>query len=591
MKRQIKLYHSNSLREKLLDWNPQLFREIKGKLNISNVVITAAMSVIIQFAVVISLLGKLPKFKPTDELTFGRYGMGIFFGEGGLSKIYYTQDSLGDWVVNWQLLWLDLFIILSIIGTTSLLVVGTYLLIADLIQEESRGTLNFIRQAPQSAHDILLGKVLGVPVLLYIFVLLLFPLHLMAGLKAQIPLGLLVGFDTTVVASCAFFYSLTLLWSLTKFQLSGFKSWFASGLVGSFLFITSWIVFNSWYISLDCPSSWLLLFNPNFVLSYIIDAASLPDNKYDFITIADLSLLKFYGQTLWTKAGTGIGFIIFNFTLGIYWSWSILKRRFHNPEYTLISKVQSYWITGWFTAIALGFTIQSYYQIDLPVIEQHSSKLISPSYLALNFFALNLGLLIFGLGLIAALTPQRQVLHDWARYRHQTASARIWKELIVGENSPATVAMAINLTLAVVYIIPSVFILLDRSEYYVAWGFVLIAGSITFYASIIQLILTAKSNKRVVWSTIAVSSAIFVPPVFLSIANISPVAFPQPWLFSFVPTIAVGYATLSSLILTVAGQWLAIVLLNFQLGKKLQRAGASETKMLFEQSRVLSSKL
>ena len=585
MKRQIKLYHSNSLREKLLDWNPQLFREIKGKLNISNVVITAAMSVIIQFAVVISLLGKLPKFKPTDELTFGRYGMGIFFGEGGLSKIYYTQDSLGDWVVNWQLLWLDLFIILSIIGTTSLLVVGTYLLIADLIREESRGTLNFIRQAPQSAHNILLGKVLGVPVLLYIFVLLLFPLHLMAGLKAQIPLGLLVGFDTTVVASCAFFYSLTLLWSLTKFQLSGFKSWFASGLVGSFLFITSWIVFNSWYISLDCPSSWLLLFNPNFVLSYIIDAASLPDNKYDFITIADLSLLKFYGQTLWTKAGTGIGFIIFNFTLGTYWSWSILKRRFHNPEYTLISKVQSYWITGWFTAIALGFTIQSYYQIDLPVIEQHSSKLISPSYLALNFFALNLGLLIFGLGLIAALTPQRQVLHDWARYRHQTASARIWKELIVGENSPATVAMAINLTLAVVYIIPSVFILLDRSEYYVAWGFVLIAGSITFYASIIQLILTAKSNKRVVWSTIAVSSAIFVPPVFLSIANISPVAFPQPWLFSFIPTIAVGYATLSSLILTVAGQWLAIVLLNFQLGKKLQRAEASETKMLFEQSR------
>ena len=582
MKRQIKLYHSNSLREKLLDWNPQLFREIKGKLNLSNVVITAAMSVIIQFAVVISLLGKLPKFKPTDELTFGRYGMGIFFGEGGLSKIYYTQDSLGDWVVNWQLLWLDLFIILSIIGTTSLLVVGTYLLIADLIREESRGTLNFIRQAPQSAHDILLGKVLGVPVLLYIFVLLLFPLHLIAGLKAQIPLGLLVGFDTTVVASCAFFYSLTLLWSLTKFQLSGFKSWFASGLVGSFLFITSWIVFNSWYISLDCPSSWLLLFNPNFVLSYIIDAASLPDNKYDFITIADLSLLKFYGQTLWTKAGTGISFIIFNFTLGIYWSWSILKRRFHNPEYTLISKVQSYWITGWFTAIALGFTIQSYYQIDLPVIEQHSSKLISPSYLALNFFALNLGLLIFGLGLTAALTPHRQVLHDWVRYRHQTASAKIWKELIVGENSPATVAMAINLTLAVVYIIPSVFILLDRSEYYVAWGFVLIAGSITFYASIIQLILTAKSNKRVAWSTIAVSSAIFVPPVFLSIANISPVAFPQPWLFSFIPTIAVGYATLSSLILTVAGQWLAIVLLNFQLGKKLQRAGASETKMLFE---------
>ena len=92
------------------------------------------------------------------------------------------------------MLWLDLFIILSIIGTISLLVVGTYLLIADLIREESRGTLNFIRQTPQSAHNILLGKVLGVPVLLYIFILLLFPLHLMAGFKAQIPFGLIVGF-------------------------------------------------------------------------------------------------------------------------------------------------------------------------------------------------------------------------------------------------------------------------------------------------------------------------------------------------------------------------------------------------------------
>ena len=94
MKRQIKLYYSNSLGEKLLDWNPQLFREIKGKLNISNVVIAAAMSVIIQFAVVISLLGKLPQLKSTDDLIFGRYGMGIFFSEG-LTEVYYTQNSLG----------------------------------------------------------------------------------------------------------------------------------------------------------------------------------------------------------------------------------------------------------------------------------------------------------------------------------------------------------------------------------------------------------------------------------------------------------------------------------------------------------------
>ena len=584
---QIELQNSD-LRSKLLDWNPQLFREIKGKFKTTNVVIAAAVSVIVQFIAVISLLGKLPDFESTDSMLYGRYGMGIIFRVGNTGETYYTQNSVGDWIINWQLLWLDLFIVLSFIATTSLLVVGTYMLIADMMQEQNCGTLNFIRQTPQSAHNILLGKALGVPILLYVSILLLFPLHLVSGIEAQVPLMLILGFDLAVVASCALFYSAALLWGLTNFKLSGFKPWFASGLVGLFLFVVGVVLFDGSHIYLSQLSSWLLLFNPNFVLSYIIDAAHLPDDKYHFMAIADLAELKFYGQTLWSDAKTGIGFILANFILWSYWCWSILQRRFHNPESTLLGKIQSYWITGWFTVLALGFTIQSYFAIDPPLLSEQNS-IFDSSSLAANFFTLNFSLLILGLILIAGLSPHRQALHDWARYRHQTTSNKVWQELIWGENSPATVAIAINMMAAVIFIIPSIFLLLDPQERYVAWGFWLIAGTITLYAAIAQSILLLKTNKRGVWSVIVLGSMMLVPPVGLSLAEIAPKALPVAWLASILPAVAIEHATLPTLIFTVVGQWLGIALIGFQTTRKLQRAGASETKMLFERNRAVGN--
>ena len=110
MQPQIKLQNSDSLWSKLLDWNPQLFREIKGRFKTTNVVIAAAVSVIVQFAVAISLLGALPEFESTDRTIDGRYGMGIVYYSGGFNDTFYTKNSAGDWLINWQLLWLDLFI-------------------------------------------------------------------------------------------------------------------------------------------------------------------------------------------------------------------------------------------------------------------------------------------------------------------------------------------------------------------------------------------------------------------------------------------------------------------------------------------------
>lgn len=161
------------------------------------------------------MLGQLPDFKLAGTQC-GRYGMALIYQEYS-NQVCYAQNEAGSWVINWQLWWLDLFIILSIIGIFALLVIGTYLLIADTVREEERGTLNFIRLTPQSAGSVLLGKILGVPILVYTAIALLLPLHLVAGLQSHIPLTLILAFDLTVVASCAFFLLSSLAVEFTRF--------------------------------------------------------------------------------------------------------------------------------------------------------------------------------------------------------------------------------------------------------------------------------------------------------------------------------------------------------------------------------------
>jgi hypothetical protein len=578
MKRDLRPYHSQSLWEKFLDWNPQLFRELKGKLKIRNIVVVAAISVIVQFVSVVFLLGDLPDPDSEGNLgtQYGRYGMGYIKynpDEYYRAHLPYTKDLLDNWVVNWQLLWLDLFIILSIISIFALLIVGIYMLVADMTKEESQGTLNFIRLTPQSAGNILLGKILGVPVLLYTAICLFLPLHTIAGINARIPFSLILSFDGVIVASCAFFYSLALLCSLLDFGLSGFKPWLISGVVGSLLFVLTQSLFRGNYLNIDNPFGWLYLFNPSLVLSYLIDATHLPNNKVDFLPLENLQQLLFYGRPFWSSATIGIGLIIFNLSLWTYWSWSLLKRRFHNPDSTFLSKIQSYWLTGWFVAIALGFTLQS------------SAQNVNSEY----FIFLQVCLVVWGLGLTAGLSPHRQKLHDWSRYRHQTANNGIWHELIFGQNSPSTVAVAINLAIAIAYIVPSIFVHLDSDKHYILWGFIIGAGNIILCAIAAQIILMLKSRKRAPLSVITVASMIVVPPVCLGMADIHLHDTPVAWMFSFIPTVAVEYVTMPTIALTLLGQWLAISLIGFQMSRQLKQAGASETKMLLARSNTSNS--
>ncbi|NET06070.1 MAG: hypothetical protein F6K16_15480 [Symploca sp. SIO2B6] len=192
------------------DWNPQLLKELKSRLKLRNILMTAAVSLVGQLWLLLSFYSELPFANTEPRSQFNRYCTGSFEGAG-------TYLCLGN-AVNWQMWWQDLFMPFCWIIIFSLLVLGTFLIISDLYREEHRGTLNFLRLSPLSEIKIMSGKLLGVPILLYLAVILAVPLHLWAGLSAAIPLSSILLFYLIVTASCIFFYSGALLLSCCAFK-------------------------------------------------------------------------------------------------------------------------------------------------------------------------------------------------------------------------------------------------------------------------------------------------------------------------------------------------------------------------------------
>ncbi|MGA9377651.1 MAG: ABC transporter permease, partial [Phormidium sp.] len=265
--------------------NPQMWREIKGRLKPRNIVISVAISLLTQLLIIQYFLSRLPVPPRLEEYT---YQISNTYCTGKRPGGYYSaslclRDSLGNFIISWELWNRDLFVCLSWVGIFSLLVAGTYLLINDLSQEERRGTLNFIRLSPQSNKNILIGKILGVPILLYLVILLVVPLHFWTGLSAQIPPGQILGFDCAFIACCILFYSTALLYSLVSNWLGGFQSWLGSGVVLGFV----WLNYLLTYSPFNSPLSWLRLLTPFDLIPNFLDSSFYKDH-YNHLTLVDL---------------------------------------------------------------------------------------------------------------------------------------------------------------------------------------------------------------------------------------------------------------------------------------------------------------
>lgn len=314
--------------ERLGDWNPQMVREFKRRLKPPNILIAVAISLIGQLLVLICFSSQIPTSLPMGEYTHtitNRYCTGEANYDAEDTAYYLcvrvTDGSIG---INWQVWWNDVFVGLSIIGIFALLLNGTYLLIADLSKEDRHGTLNFLRLAPQSSVSILGGKMLGVPIVLYLMGFLALPLHLAAGLSGQIPLSLILAYYGVLGVSCLFFYSAALLFGLVCRWLGGFQAWLGSGAV--LLFLCSGLMMFGIHGNGGATKyliDWLMLFNPSILLPYLIGSNSLDPVNASY-TLGFRSLSWFYlpiGASTWSL----VGFMVVNYGLWTYWIWQGLR--------------------------------------------------------------------------------------------------------------------------------------------------------------------------------------------------------------------------------------------------------------------------
>ncbi|MFB2976009.1 hypothetical protein [Microseira sp. BLCC-F43] len=280
------------------DWNPQLLRELKGRLKPRNVIIAVVASLVAQFLLFVSFLNQhlntiyvdsnycrlRPNYEPyilqRDQINaqinslYSNYGK----NEQAINQLHIKLSKIStilnkqcpEDALNMKLWWQDyapkLFLLISVIAIFALLVAGTFMLINDLSQEERRGTLNFIRFSPRSSASILVGKILGVPILVYLTVILAIPLHLWLGIMGQIPIGEIFSFYGVLVASCGFFYSAALLFSFVSYSgLPSLQSWLMSGAVLAFLCLTSLAKAIN-----QNPTDWIILFNHSWILPYLV---------------------------------------------------------------------------------------------------------------------------------------------------------------------------------------------------------------------------------------------------------------------------------------------------------------------------------
>lgn len=552
------------------DRNPQLFREIKGRFNLRNVAIAAGISIFGQLILLMSFLQQLPT-KSTPYKT--HYCL--------KSSEYDCFKTVSDnFQINWQLWSMDIFLWLSFIGVFALLIMGSYMLISDLAGEERRGTLNFIRVSPRSTQTILTGKLLGVPILLYLAAILVVPLHLWVGLSAQIQFGHILMLYAVVIAGCIFFYSGAILFGLASAGLGGFQPWLGSGLVFMFLAFTALRLERHSHPMTSNSTDWINLFNPAVAIPYLAFPSSLEAVKNYFPYSSLHSSEWFYFPVNSTLVGIA-SLMVLNFALWTYWMWQGLNRRFPNPSATIFSKRQSYALTACFQVSILGFALQG--RSDFSSFDGFLD-----SFFENLCWILGLNFLMF-LGSIALLSPHRQALQDWARYQNvrsqkKSTTQALWQDLIWGEQSPAVAAIALNLLFTGILLGAWILLWPTGTHKIEAVGSLILFSTVILFCAIVaQLMLLMKTPKRGLWAAGTVAATIILPPIILALLSVEDNPAAWPWLFTSASWIAVKVsATKTSVFVALLGQWLVLAILSLQLTRQLRRAGESASKALLK---------
>jgi hypothetical protein len=502
--------------DKLGDWNPQLLRELKGRLSWRSVLLTVALVTIVQVLLMMNYIQQIP-----TEAT-------ITFNNTYCIDRFKEYNSIQTWAkcggVDWQRWWRDIFNGQNTSILFFIYLPAVYLLISDINQEIQRGTLNFLRLSPRSSQTLLLGKLLGVPALAYLALVLAIPLHLLCGTMAGIsPIFFLSYYSTFLVFGTVLLMGALLIGFSQRN--TGNKS--TSTAVSSSIFL-GLLIAGAIVIPLFLVWNNAILWTP-----YLSSSSDSTRVDWFFLTINRNPIVTHL-------------FTFTNLTIVIVLLWQILQRAFQNPTATLISKRQSYILVPYFVLLIIGFR-----SINPSTGDSYGGNIVE--------LVEHLVPWIF-IGLIFALSTVRQTWFEWIRYRQDSrleaeGSPRIERsrtDLVLGEKSPGLTAIGLNLVM-VAGIIMTALVFSDSStsstDSVRNWlGLILVVPLVINYALLVQWMLMLKTQKRSTWAIGSLFFAIGLPSVigalFTSLGNNSQIGqillLCSPWYRGMLYTINQG---------------------------------------------------
>jgi hypothetical protein len=534
------------------DWNAQLFRELKGRVTIRNMFLAGVLSVGGQLMIMLTFMLQLPTnpragasrssqtYCVLEEISASN-------GNGGFYQQSVCQlNILGQVSTDWLHWWSAILSMVSWVLPVLLFTGGVYLLASDLRRETRRGTLNFLRLSPQAAPDIFVGKLLGVPVLLYLAVAMVLPLHLLAAVSSGFGLVNALAWDGLIVAMAAVFYAAAMLVTLATPIAPIATTFVALWSSGSVLSIPNWI------------------FSGSFVSKADFFGAV---NIYWFYFSVTQNILVFY------LFGIGNCFVAF------YWLWQSICRRYREPNSTLLSKKSSYQLNFCWQIWLIGF--------GLPIFTgSYGSR--SQSDLA-GFLAVSLFSQICAAFLaIAVLTPQRQNIEDWSRYRctshrQKLWQKEIWQDLLWDDRSPAVLALAVNLAIALVVWLPWCPFALANGALVVKAILAAIVTAVLLlnYGTLTQIVLITK--KKWQWQqAIAYVALLMVLPMigaaFAAVVGWQSIAMTLTTVASPLAVFGIWQMTGGELLLGLVFQPLLLLLATARLQAQILKIGQSETQ-------------
>ncbi|MDB9495137.1 hypothetical protein PN441_00485 [Spirulina major CS-329] len=439
--------------DRIGDTNPQLFRELKGRLTVRSLLTIAGLLIFAQALTLIALIG----MEPSYILTTSTYCQ--MPADFPLSQIVDDRcpkqwiDLSQWWLQANQLafLWIAVGIMFLLIGG------GMYLLINDLAKEKRQGTINFILFSPQSTRTIVWGKILGVPSLLYGAIALNLPFHLWFALQGHLGIKAIVSFYLALALITAVYFHIALLAITLSNTLTGLEAWLVSGVSCALLAFLNYVP-----VEYDAPTlmRWIKFWCPSTILPFILNRQGTEQHQL-------LDRIPFHHGPLfdWTWFGLPIGqvetlflgLMLLHGGFCLYWCDRALIRRVRNPSATVWTKTQAYGIFVGFNLIWLGFCWSEFTQ---------SILFTNPAQLwCWMVYVVALMLIVMG-----STCPQRQPLIDWARYRHEFEHRRSFiRDLLIGENSPnLMVVLAMGSLLVLVPVLATQFDPADREDILIA---------------------------------------------------------------------------------------------------------------------------